>query len=86
MAGLNETELVTSIGSNLIDKLASLPGFGSIISILQAVGIVIFIYLIILIVRAFVQTRQALRIKDISKNVEAINKKMDILVNSKKKK
>jgi len=51
-----------------------------ILNIIKAIGIAFLIYLIFIIIRAIVQIGSARRIKKISKNVEEINNKLDLLV------
>ncbi len=75
--------LTSGLISQIADKLVDLPGVSLLVKIGQALGIVIFVYIFILIVRAFVQMRQGLRIKSIAKNVEEINQKLDALVGRK---
>ena len=74
------------LGSALGSAFSSIPGMSTILQISKAVGIVIIIYLIVLIFRALIQARQALRLKNLAKNVEDINKKMDILIGKKSRK
>lgn len=60
-----------------------LNNFTFLLNIAKAIGILFIIYIAFLIVRAIIQTRQALRIKSIAENVEAINRKLDSLVHHK---
>lgn len=86
MAIENVTSMTdSSLIAGILDKLASLPGISALISILQAVGVVIFVYFIFLIVRIITQIKHNLNIKKIALNVEEINKKMDLLVGKKGK-
>ena len=70
--------------SSLTNSIANLPGMNAIFEISKAIGIVVLIYLVILIFKAIVQTRQALRFKKLVQNVEGINNKMDFLIGKKK--
>ncbi|MEK6885409.1 MAG: hypothetical protein AABX17_00410 [Nanoarchaeota archaeon] len=72
--------------AEILDKLINLPGVSTLVKILQAVGIIIVIYFIFLIVRMITQIRHNLNIKALAKNVEEINKKMDVLIGKDKKK
>lgn len=85
---LNVTDIGGEIGKNLIENLPSgvTSGLSTLITIGKAVGIAVLIYIMFLIIKAIVQIGSARRIKRIAKNVEDINKKMDILVSDKKKK
>lgn len=54
-----------------------------LLSTAKAIGVLFIVYLAFLIVKAIIQTRQALRIKAIAANVESINQKLDTLVRHK---
>ncbi len=75
----------SGIVTGVLEKLINLPGIGTLVKILQAVGIIIFIYFVFLIIRTIAQIRHNLNIKKIAQNVEEINKKMDILTGKDKK-
>lgn len=76
---LNTTELTQQLSVYILDKLSPL------ITIFKVVGIVILIYIIFLIVRAWFRWKTAYNIGEISRNVEQINEKLDILVGKKAK-
>lgn len=63
-----------------------LSNFTFLLNIAKAIGILFIIYLAFLIVRAIIQTRQALRIKAIAEDVASINRKLDALIRHKEKK
>jgi len=73
------------LGSALGSAFTNIPGMSTILQISKAVGIVIIIYLIVLIFQAVLQMRQSLRFKNLVKNVEEMNKKMDLLIRKKKR-
>jgi heme exporter protein D len=60
-----------------------LGGMAFVLTLAKAVGIAVLIYVAFLIVKAVIQTRQALRIKSMQETLEQINKKLDILVGKK---
>jgi glycerol-3-phosphate acyltransferase PlsY len=88
MALIENITLAPSSGliSDVLDKLLNLPGVSTLVKILQAVGIVLFIYFIFLIIRVISQIRHNTNIRRLAQNVEEINKKMDLLVGKKIKK
>ena len=71
---LNSSELF----SGLLDSLT--PVLTPLITIFKAVGIAILIYVVFLIIRAFLNLKATLRIRKISQNVEEINSKLDLIV------
>ncbi len=58
-------------------------GLSFVLTLAKAVGIAVLVYIAFLIVKAVVQTRQALRIKSMQQTLEEINKKLDVLVSKK---
>ena len=52
----------------------------------KVLGIVVIIYIIFLIIRTIVQIRSGRRIRRMAKDIEEINKKIDILLKDRKKK
>lgn len=58
-------------------------GLSTMLTLAKTIGVVFLIYLVFLIIKSIVNIRQALRMKLIAKNVEEINKKLDLLVKSK---
>lgn len=56
------------------------PDLSFIFNLAKTIGIVFLIYLIFLIVQAVIKTKQALRIKEIDKNVSEINRKIGELL------
>ncbi len=69
---------MSELGNQLSENF--LTSMSPLITIFKAVGIILLIYLIFLIIRAAFRWRTSFRIGRISKNVEQINKKLDILV------
>ncbi|MFA5259394.1 MAG: hypothetical protein WC979_04490 [Candidatus Pacearchaeota archaeon] len=57
----------------------------SLITIIKTIGIVVIIYLIFWVINSIVAMIQNRRIKKIYKNVNEINKKLDILLKKSKK-
>lgn len=66
--------------TEIFSLLTQLPTFDLLIKIFQFTGIAIIIYLIFLIVKGIFQYRYTRRISAIAKNVEEINKKMDLFL------
>jgi len=50
----------------------------------KVLGVVVIIYLIFLIIRTIVQIRSGRRIRKMAKDIEEINRKVDILISGKK--
>lgn len=71
---VNSTELWNGLETIVSTQLSPL------VSIFKVVGIAILIYLIFLIIRALFRWRTMNKIVDISKNVEKINEKLDVLI------
>lgn len=63
-----------------------LTNFSFLMTLSKVIGIVFLVYLLFLIIQSFIKVRQALRLKSIDKNIEEINKKLDIIVAKKSKK
>jgi len=76
--------MVTTEG--VISLASELPGFDLLIKIFQFAGIAIIAYLVFLIVKGVFQYRYVRKISYIAKNVESINKKMDLFLKKEKKK
>lgn len=70
---------------NINDIIAGVPGVSFLITLAQAIGVLVLIYIIFLIVRAASGIKTASRLKRIAEVVESIDKKLDILTNKKKK-
>jgi len=66
--------------SGLVETLVNLPGISNIIKIGTAVGIAILVYIVFLIIQGITRILYSLRFKKMTKNVEEINNKMDILI------
>lgn len=74
----------TSLGSlDLVGAIYGMPGVSQLINIGKAVGIAVLVYLIFLIVRTITEILYSLRFKKLTKNVDEINKKMDLLIGKK---
>lgn len=70
-----------SLGSiDWINVIGGIPGISDLILIGKAVGIAVLVYIVFLIVRSITQILYSLRLKRVAKNVEEINKKMDLLI------
>lgn len=67
-----------AISSTLSQALAPVMG------ILQAIGIVFLVYIIVLIIKAFMDVRNGSRLKKIVQNVEEINQKLDKIIKKKR--
>ena len=74
-------EAASGFFNNLPGSITSNIAF--IINLGKALGIAILIYIIFMIIRSITQIRSSLRMKGIAKNVEEINKKMDIVIGKK---
>ena len=82
---------VEEVISNMSDLVLVLPSgalgrFESLITIFKAVGIVVFVYIVYLLVRGFFTLKRIKRMRHIEKKVDAIDKKLDMLLKDKKKK
>ncbi len=71
---VNMTEIVGGLNKALMDSISPL------VTIFKIVGIALLIYIIFLIIRAFFNWKTIAKISKLAKNVEEINKKMDILI------
>ena len=58
-------------------------GFGILIKILQALGIIFIIYLVFLIANVIINIRKSRRIKEIHKKVYEIDDKLEKIINKK---
>jgi hypothetical protein len=63
-----------------INVIGGVPGVSDLITIGKAVGIAFLIYIIFLIIRSITQILYSLRFKRLTRNVEEINQKMDVLI------
>ena len=75
--------IIANITSELISSLSTIPGMSTLVDVLQALGVVIFVYFIFLIIRAITQINTSLRFKRLVKTVEEINGKLDVLIEGK---
>jgi len=82
---LSAGEIGKEIGKDVISNLPpeAAAGLSSLLKIIEAAGVILIIYLIILVIRAVFSIKTNLRIKKISNNVEQINSKLDSLVRNK---
>jgi len=71
-------ESVSNISWNSV--LSNIPGFQSLMKVGIALGIVILVYIIFLIIRSIGSLSYMLRFRRLSRSVEEINQKMDILI------
>lgn len=74
----------TTANLSTLDVLSRIPGFQGLVKVGLAVGILILVYIIFLIIRSVTQISYSFRFKRMTKNVEEINKKMDILIEKNK--
>ena len=58
-----------------------LGSLGTLINLGKAVGIAVIVYIVFMIIRSITQIKYSLRFKKLAKNVEEINRKMDVLIN-----
>lgn len=71
---LNMSEVTDSLNQTLLEAVEPL------VAILQIVGIALLVYIVFLILKAFFRWRTLSKIGKMSKNVEEINNKMDVLI------
>lgn len=71
---------------NLSDVFSSIPGISTLLNIAKIAGVVVIIYIVFLIIKVILGIGSALRMRKLAKNVEEINRKMDMLVGKKSKK
>ena len=76
---INATEFIAGLSPALLDKLSP------IFTIFKAIGIILLIYIIFLIIRAIFRWKTSFDISRISRNVEEINNKLDILIKREEK-
>lgn len=84
---LNASEVMKDL--NLAETISNIPGIAGLITLGKAIGIVVLVYLAFLIIRSITQILYSVRFRRLYKNVEEINKKMDVLISksgNKKKK
>jgi len=74
---LNMSELSGEISEKVISSISPL------VTIFKVVGIAVLVYVIFLIIKALFRWRTMSKIGKISKNVEQINRKLDILIKRK---
>jgi len=60
--------------------LSKIPGFSSLVKVGIGLGIVIIVYVVFLIIRSITQILHSRRFGKMTRNVEEINQKMDILL------
>lgn len=78
MVNVSSAEVLKSVDwPNLI---GGIPGIGDLIMIGKAVGVAVLVYIIFLIIRSITQILYSRRFGRMTKNVEQINQKMDILI------
>jgi len=70
----NVSELSAEASEYLLDKISPL------ITIFEIVGIAILVYILFLIIRALFRWKTMSKVRNISKNVSQINKKLDIII------
>lgn len=85
MADIFSVVNTSEIGEGIVGELLPpiLDKISPLITIFKAVGIAVFVYIIFLIIKAFLGWRTASKIRKIDKNVAEINKKLDLLVKKK---
>ena len=77
------SNLTSGLGSTVAEAFSQIPGMSAIIKIAQTAGVLFIVYILFLIFKSIIQTRQSMRLKQIANSVEEINKKLDILVGKK---
>lgn len=83
LPGLNASTFGEIIWSSMPPQF--LENLSFLFTVAKAASILFVVYLVFLIVKAVIQARQALRIKAIEKYLAEISKKLDQLVDHKKK-
>lgn len=85
MADIFSVVNTSEIGEGIVGELLPpiLDKISPLITIFKAVGIAVLVYIIFLIIKAFLGWRTASKIRKIDKNVEQINRKLDVLVGAK---
>lgn len=83
--------VVEEVISNMSDLVLVLPSgalgrLEGLITIFKAVGIAVLVYVVYLLVRGFFTFKRIKRMRHIEKKVDAIDKKLDMLLKDKKKK
>lgn len=81
---INSSEIAN--GVDWLKVISGIPGISGLITIGKAVGIAVLVYIIFLIIRSITQILYSFRFKRLLKNVEDINKKMDLLISKTDKK
>src|SRR4030042_6493200 len=71
---INMTEIAGALNKALMDSISPL------VTIFKIVGIALLIYIIFLIIRAFFRWKTTAKVSQMAKDVQEINKKMDILI------
>lgn len=80
MVNISSTEVLKNVDwPNLV---GGIPGIGDLVLIGKAVGIVVIVYVVFLIIRSITQILYSRRFGRMTKSVEEINEKMDILIES----
>jgi len=77
---INLSEIINFLPQYIVDR------FGSLVIILQAVGIAFIVYVIYVVIRMFLGFKTIGRLKIIEKKVVSIDKKLNKLLKDKKKK
>jgi hypothetical protein len=65
---------------SITNTFLSIPGISSIMKLGKAVGIAILVYIIFMIVRTITQIISSRRSGRMIKNIDEINRKMDIII------
>ena len=71
---------------DLGSTLSAIPGVATVVKLSQIAIIVVIVYVIFLIIRSITDILTSLRFKKLTRNVEEINKKMDLFLGKAKKK
>ncbi len=80
---LNVSSMVKDI--DLSSAIANIPGISGLVTVGKAIGVVVLIYVIFLIVRTIGQISYTFRFRKLTKNVDEINQKMDVLIGKRRK-
>jgi hypothetical protein len=80
---VNTSEVVGEVIDNIVPALLEQAGW--LITVLEAIGIVMIIYIIYLVYRGIVGIKDRRRLKKIERKINEIDKKLDKLLDEKRK-
>ena len=84
-SGADAGELVSNVTSGLWNNFspAIMDKISPLFTVFKALGIAVIIYILFLIIKSILSWRDHSRLKKISRNVEQINNKLDVLTKKK---